>query len=144
MMHLVRRAFTSLVPGEVSIEDLNIVQSVLLPREFELWLNMNNADRQHSLTVLRRFESFCPVATVDERRAALLHDIGKTASGLSWLMRVFATLVGPNGERFRLYHDHERIGVEMLQGTSADRTLELLMGNCSDDVGHALKRADDI
>jgi putative nucleotidyltransferase with HDIG domain len=128
----------------VSVEDLKTVQSILLPSEYALWITMNNADCQHSLTVLRRFELFCPVASMDERRAALLHDIGKTASDLSWLMRVLATVVGSHGERFRRYHDHERIGVEMLQGVSTDRTLELLMGDCVDDVGRALKRADNI
>ena len=45
---------------------------------------------------------------------ALLHDVGKLESGLGTLARVVATIVGPRTARFRRYHDHERIGADLL------------------------------
>jgi len=87
---------------------------------------------------------FYPPAKRTEQAAALLHDIGKTVSDLGWLMRIIATLVGPRGVRFAMYHDHENLGVQMLQGISEQRTLDLIGGSV-DDVGMvALRNADNI
>ena len=118
--------------------------TVLNSDEMKLWQSMQGRDQSHSLIVLERFERLCPVATQTEKAAALLHDLGKTRSGLGWFMRILATLVGSRGERFAEYHDHERIGAEMLQQISDERTIELVGGKAIDSVAVALRDADDI
>jgi hypothetical protein len=54
-----------------------------------------------------------------------------------------ATIVGPRTARFRSYHDHERIGMEMLADAgSAIATIELVRGQGR--AAAALHAADDI
>lgn len=115
-----------------------------MPREFEIWLEMANRDKVHSIEVLRRFDASMPGAPVEARRAALLHDVGKVVSDLNWPLRVVATVVGRKGERFRSYHDHEALGLAMLQGVSDSETLSFLAGEGGDDVVRALRAADDV
>lgn len=143
MFHLIKRAVTSFRPRTISDSEMELVRATLLPGEFLLWQEMSHADRAHSLDVLSRFVNLEPAASVEEQRAALLHDIGKTASGLSWALRVVATIVGPRGGRFRRYHDHEEIGARMLSGVSTARTIELVSG-CDDAVARSLQKADNI
>ena len=142
LLHLSKRAlssFSNRAPHEV---DRAI--AVLNSDEMKLWLSMQGRDQAHSLVVLSRFEKFCPAATQSEKAAALLHDLGKTRSGLGWFMRIAATLVGSRGLRFAEYHDHERIGAEMLRAISDPRTIELVGGKAVDAVATALREADDI
>lgn len=69
-----------------------------------------------------------PSASPPELRAALLHDIGKIAAPLSTTMRVVATFVGSRTAAFRAYHDHEAIGLQLLENRSDPRTIQLLRG----------------
>jgi hypothetical protein len=113
-----------------------------MPAELELWRQLPVADRRHSIEVARRFQSMGQW-TRDETAGALLHDIGKLRSGLGTWIRVVATVVGPRTERFRLYHDHERIGADMLTAAgSAEVTVDLLRG--TGRASPALMAADDI
>lgn len=130
--------------GPLGPEDIAKVGEVLSPGEFELWRSMQPRDCRHSLVVLERFRAIRPAATRAEEAAALLHDVGKVASGLGWMARVVATLVGPRGGRFALYHDHERIGAAMLEPISDRRTVELVAGSVDDEARRDLCRADDI
>jgi hypothetical protein len=61
------------------------------------------------------------------------------------LMRVCATLVGPRTKRFRLYHQHEEIGVTMLRhaGSHAD-VIAVLNQTCNAEVAAAFRSADNI
>ncbi len=60
---------------------------------------------------------------------ALLHDVGKGQSDLGTFGRVAATVIGPRTKRFRLYHDHEALGIELLRDAGSDpATLALLDG----------------
>lgn len=146
--HLVRRAAGSIrndAPGDDAVA---VAAGVLTAAEFDLWCAMAGRDQRHSLVVLGRFDGLCPAATRAERAAALLHDVGKTASALGWTMRVVATVLGAfglrPGRRFREYHDHERIGAQMLRGISDDRTIGLVGGTANDETAAALRRADDV
>jgi hypothetical protein len=156
--HLARRFVKSLSTRAPSPEDLAWVALMLLPGELTLWHRLGNADRRHSIEVARRFAAALgesprdDIAAAlgesprDDIAAALLHDIGKVASGMGTLSRVLATLVGPRTTRFRAYHDHERLGLELArQAGSSAGTLELL-AKTSDrhDVLAALRQADDI
>jgi predicted HD phosphohydrolase len=106
---------------------------------------MSVADRSHAITVARRFGAMLPGATREALAAALLHDVGKVASNLGSTARVVATIVGPRGERFRRYHDHEALGIEMCRKAgSAKFTLDLLEGHGPPRQLLALRNADHL
>lgn len=145
--HLVRRFVGALRARPPSPADEAWVDAHLLEGERRLWIRLGDADRAHSLLVARRFVAEAPDAPRAAVAAALLHDIGKVDGDLGTFGRVVATLVGPRGERFRRYHEHEAIGLALLREAGSDPlTLALL------DTGieapepwrAALERADAI
>jgi HD domain len=140
--HLLKRALSSFSNAEP--REITTALDVLSPAEFELWQTMQGRDKTHSLAVLQRFDEICPAALRAERAAALLHDVGKTFANLGWLARIVATITGPRGFRFHLYHDHENLGAQMLSGISDDRTITLVAGTATDHVMVALRSADQI
>ena len=55
--------------------------------------------------------------------------VGKVVSRLGTIQRTVATAVGPRTRRFRQYHDHERLGVDLLVAAgSTTSTIELARG----------------
>lgn len=144
--HLVRRFALSLSRRPPSAADVAWAGSLLTPAEFELWSSMERADRRHTLQVAHRFQERRPSADRDEMAAALLHDVGKLRCGLGTFGRVAATVVGPHTRRFRVYHDHEQIGVEMLAaiGASAETTALIDGTSTRADALAALRAADNI
>jgi hypothetical protein len=131
--HLARRFFGALRPGGPSPADRAWVESVLDPGEFALWARQPGHDQRHSAGVARQVEAALaggPHAG-DTRwlACALLHDIGKLASGLGIPARVLATLVGraTGGavadweerpglrRRIALYLRHPELGGDMIQ-----------------------------
>ena len=144
VLHLIRRAVSSLRNHPVDQQSRDTASAVLLPVEFEMWSRMQNRDQRHSLAVLARFDALLPSAGRAERAAALLHDVGKSASNLGWLMRVIATVVGPRTRRFAEYADHEAIGARMLSGVSDELTVLLVSGRAVGHVADALRAADEI
>lgn len=99
-------------------------------------------DRRHSIEVARRFATVRPAADRIELAGALLHDVGKTASGLGTFGRVLATVVGPRTRRLRDYHDHEAIGAALAAAVGSDRhTVALIRGE--GPAAHDLQAADD-
>lgn len=144
LWHLVKRAVTSFSNDPLSGADVERVERILTLQEFEMWWTMSPRDQRHSLQVHERLMRFYPPAKRTEQAAALLHDLGKTVSGLGWFLRIVATIVGSRGSRFAMYHDHENLGVQMLQGISEQRTLNLIGGIADDQVMVALRQADEI
>jgi putative nucleotidyltransferase with HDIG domain len=104
------------------------------------------ADQRHSIEVARRFSAILAEAQREDMAAALLHDVGKLASGLGTFARVAATLVGPRSGRLRQYHDHERLGAEMLRTAGSSPETIALVANTSlrGDVAAALRHADHV
>jgi response regulator RpfG family c-di-GMP phosphodiesterase len=145
LFHLVKRFTSSWSRKDVTEDELNIVRSLLTASEFNLWNQFSIADRRHSVEVAQRFAVLLPGASREQRAGVLLHDIGKIQSNLSTLMRVGATLVGPRTKRFRLYHQHEEIGVTMLRhaGSHAD-VIAVLNQSCNAEVAAAFRAADNI
>jgi len=145
VFHLVKRFTSSWSRKDVTEDELNMVRSLLTASEFNLWNQFSIADRRHSVEVAQRFAVLLPGASREQRAGVLLHDIGKIQSNLSTLMRVGATLVGPRTKRFRLYHQHEEIGVTMLRhaGSHAD-VIAVLNQSCNAEVAAAFRSADNI
>ena len=140
--HLARRFIASLSRREPSIADNAWVDSQLLEGESRLWHRMSAADRRHSITVARRFDSSGSWSR-DEIAGALLHDIGKLESNLGTVRRTVATIVGARTQRFRRYHDHESLGAEMLAAAgSSEITVDLVRGKGL--AASALAEADNI
>ena len=146
LLHLTKRFVLALDRRELSQSNFDSVRDLLLPREFELWLNMPMIDQKHSLLVMRRFLGRLPNAEVAAVRASLLHDVGKTKSNLGVCGRVTATIVGRRGERFSMYHDHETIGAKILREIGSDETTwRLVVGESANpEILQALHEADDI
>ncbi len=141
--HLARRFATSLSRQEPSAADRDWAVAHLLAEEAALWSRMAVQDRRHSVLVARRFVAIVGEPSREEVAGALLHDVGKVECGLGTWGRVAATIVGPRGRRFRQYHDHERIGAELLTAAgSAPETVELVQGR--GERAGALGAADDV
>ena len=134
--HLARRFFGSLRPGGPPPSDEEWVAGVLGEGELGLWRRMSNADRRHAVGVARRVErALGDEATAPVLAAALLHDVGKTVSGLGTYGRVVATLsgaaAGPSTaaawsegrgftRRVGLYLRHAELGGDLLELAGAD------------------------
>ena len=122
-----------------------LVQSVLSLNEMHLWTKSAREDQQHSLVVLKRLLNIMPDAGQAAQAAALLHDIGKIESDLGTFLRVVATVVGPRTKRFAKYHDHEQIGLKMLEEAgSSPEIIALVSGNGDPKLVAILALADDI
>ena len=147
--HLIRRFFTSLSKRFPTTKDIAWVNETLIANEFELWNRMRPHDQRHSIEVARRFIELNPVFTRDQVAAGLLHDIGKVESELGVMGRVIATIVGAKGLKFRKYHNHEFIGLNLCRdaGSSAE-TLRLLDWSTkesrNDPIVKLLHQADQI
>jgi hypothetical protein len=138
--HLVKRFFGSLRPGGPPAADEAWVATVLLPAEHELWTQMPGADRRHAVGVTRRVEvALGDEATRPVLAAALLHDVGKTVSGLGTYGRVVATLSGKVAghdmavawtetrgftRRVGQYLEHPRLGGDLLGIAGSDPLTE--------------------
>ena len=125
--HLAARFFGSLSSAPPAVADEVWAEDHLLPAEISLWRRMSNQDRRHSAIVARRFVGLRPGATRAEIAGALLHDVGKIECGLGTWGRVAASIVGGRTERFRVYHDHERIGADLAAAAGSDSaTVDLI------------------
>jgi hypothetical protein len=138
--HLVRRFFGSLRPGGPKRSDDAWARAQLLPAEMELWIKMPNPDRRHAVGVAHEvLRSLGHEATRPVLAAALLHDVGKTVSGLRTNGRVVATLAGMAAGRARagawtaghgftrkvgLYLQHPQLGGDLLALAGADPLTE--------------------
>lgn len=144
LLHLAKRAWTSIDNRPVPYQFVETAERILNSEEFELWWSMEPRDQAHSIVVLERFLAIIPYAKREEQAAALLHDIGKTSVKLGWTLRVIATIVGPRGTKFRAYHEHEALGLSILQSISHERTLALLDGTAEEKFVEALRVADNV
>ncbi len=144
--HLSRRFIGALSQTAPTRGDYAWALGFLLPGEVDLWEQLGNADQRHSIEVARRFAAALGESPRDEMAGALLHDIGKVAVDLGTFGRVLATIVGPRTRSFRIYHDHEQIGIELLRRAgSTNATLALLDGSTLRlDALAALRHADNV
>jgi hypothetical protein len=140
----------------------------MLERETELWRAMPGPDRRHAVAVAHRVErALGNEATRPVLAAALLHDVGKTVSGLRTFGRVVATLAGRRAgpgyaramsnetgmiRKIGLYLRHPELGGDLLALAGSDQlTVTWTREHHKPEeswtldpaVAHALKSADD-
>jgi hypothetical protein len=125
-------------PGPPSQADELWARSHLGVGEQAIWRLMGNPDRRHGIGIGRAVVGVLgPDADRPVVAAALLHDCGKTVSGLRTPARVAATIVwsvvdssrarlwagGPAPVRRRLgqYRLHPDLGADLLERAGADR-----------------------
>jgi hypothetical protein len=161
-LHLTRRFFGSLRPGGPSSTEVAWVHGQLLDAERSLWDAMSGPDRRHSAGVARRVErALGSSATRPVLAAALLHDSGKSDSGLRTGGRVAATLWAAARGRARAaagkgrtarYLRHDVIGAQLLERAGSDpltiawtreHHLPRDRWTVPLEVGSALEAADD-
>jgi HD domain len=163
-------------PGGPPAADEAWAESQLLEGERSLWRTMPSADRRHAVGVARRVDEALARDTgeagdtVDRRpvlAAALLHDVGKTVSGLGTYGRVIATLSAAVGGRDQaeawsttrgftrnvgLYLRHPELGADQLALAGSDpltvawareHHLPAERWTVPPDLGEILKTADD-
>lgn len=96
--HLAGRFVRAHRPGPVSPADRAFVAAALTGPELALWERLPAFDHHHTVEVARRVEAaLAGTAHAGDGRwlaAALLHDVGKLASGFGIYARVLATLAG--------------------------------------------------
>lgn len=166
--HLAKRFATSMWPAPVRAADERWAAEVLIPGELDLWRRMSRADRRHAAGVARRVQrALGDAATRPVLAAALLHDVGKVASGLGTLARVPATLAGMAAGRSMaelwstkrgftratgLYLRHAELGADMLAVAGSDpltvawareHHLPAERWTLPTELAEALKSADD-
>ena len=167
--HLARRFIGSLRPGGPSPIDVAWVNSVLSDGERPIWSAMSGPDRRHSVVVARDVDRRLGGAERAVLAAALLHDSGKTVSGLRTPSRVAATVMLRVGrpdaaalaERAELggwrgrvarYALHPELGARRLEEAGSDpitvawtREHHLPASACTIDgrIAEVLRAADD-
>ena len=150
LVHLARRFVGALGSHEPASADEAWVRSVLDDGEHRLWQRQPAADRRHAIGVARS-------VPVELAAAALLHDVGKTVSGLGPFGRVGATVLGWTGARrwrgrVGDYLRHDALGADLLRAAgsteltiawAAEHHLPPDRWTVPPEIGAALKAADD-
>lgn len=118
LRHLAGRFFGALSPAGPSSEDEAWAIGWLLPGEQALWHQMSGPDRRHAVGVARATVALLDDGGPAPNRAvvasALLHDVGKVASGLGTWTRAAVTAVALVVGRSRLAG-----GAETIDGAAA-------------------------
>ena len=131
-------------------------KSVLTPEEYELYREMDVRDRHHARLVARAVQERAPEASSALLRAALLHDVGKSAAPYRAWERIFVHLYAPpvpaapplTGLRgmWQRHRHHALYGAEMIRRAGGDeRVAELVERHHQPggDLEAALLRAVD-
>lgn len=173
LRHLVGRLSRSLWPGGPGIAGEAWARQWLSPVEAKVWEEMSGPDRRHGVTVARRVAAELGNADGagvprNALAAALLHDAGKTESGLGVFGRSAATVLGLVNGRRRVadwserragwlaaagrYAAHDEIGARLLEEAGSDplvvawareHHLPEREWSVEEPIGSVLKQADD-
>ena len=117
MAHLVRRFFGFITARPLTPSEQLWVSDALGAKLRRLFYEQQHQDQRHAVDVALR------AGDGRLREAALLHDVGKSASGLGAFARSLATLWSLTGlpvwGRWRTYLRHGELGAAMLERAGA-------------------------
>ncbi|MCL5256834.1 MAG: HDIG domain-containing protein [Chloroflexi bacterium] len=151
------RQFSDALHATVDSDETGLVRSVLTETEQDLFFRMPLADQRHSLDV---FYSLVSRGHMERPllKAALLHDVGKTANhrSIGVITRSLAVLANALSPRltsllssskesswrygFFLHRTHERRSAEMLQRAGTDEATITLVENHEHGAGSPLAK----
>ena len=117
VFHLAKRFFGYVTSNPPTAGELDAVRGQLSGDLYDLFVTMNLEDQRHAIEVANRIDDDALM------EAALLHDVGKSASDVGAMGRSFATIAGalsiPVSGSWRLYLDHGEVGASMLHDAGA-------------------------
>ena len=117
MFHLARRFFGYVTSNPPTVGELDTVRDQLSEDLYDIFVRMNLEDQRHAIEVANRIDDDALI------EAALLHDVGKSASDVGALGRSCATIARalsiPVSGSWRMYLDHGEIGASMLEAAGA-------------------------
>ncbi len=124
------RTLMALLPALARPDDL-FAETLLSETEYDLYETMDVRDRAHACAVTRQLLARYPDASPVLRRAALLHDVGKTSVRYNPWLRILAALYTPRyvapeprlgGVRgaWQLKRHHDRYGAALILGAGGD------------------------
>ena len=120
LAHLVRRFFGFLTARPLAPSEQRFVHDALSPELARLFSRQRVEDQRHAMDMAKRV---APRPELVE--AALMHDVGKVASGLGAIGRSLATIGGvariPLPTDWTVYLEHGPIGAAMLEASGAGR-----------------------
>ncbi|HSO93324.1 MAG TPA: hypothetical protein VLS53_02490 [Candidatus Dormibacteraeota bacterium] len=147
--------------ARVSPAEISKVQTILGSGLVGFFLELPVNDQRHGLDVLATIERTVPDPSPILRKAALLHDMGKTGAALTVLERsltVFLGALSPRllravlrlrpglARRHAIYLDHARIGSERLRAAGAGELAMVIAEHHApkprSEAATALQRAD--
>lgn len=174
-VHRAKRFFASLTGNAPGTEDTEWAEGWLNDREVAAFRRMPVADRRHGTAVARAVVAHLDRLGLDEEDpearwvvvAALLHDVGKSVTGLGTYGRVVATLSGWVGghdmaaswadtrgftRKVGLYLQYQQLGADLLAMAGSDPRVVAWAAQHHDpeeswtvpvDAGRLLQEADD-
>ncbi|MCI0679110.1 MAG: hypothetical protein L0Z63_08750 [Actinobacteria bacterium] len=118
--HLAHRFFEVLRAKPLDAEEEALAKSWLDDGLWALFTGQQTADQRHGFHAGAKLRN---VGRPDLAVAAMLHDVGKTASRLGVIGRsvatVLMTLRAPMSPRMRMYRDHGELGARTLETAGA-------------------------
>jgi hypothetical protein len=137
----VRRFLGYLFASPLDPAEQGRVAATLRPRLLTLFYSQSTQDQRHALEVADRLGSAEHLT-----EAALLHDVGKTISGLGVIQRSMVTLWTATGlplwGTWHQYVDHGAIGAAMLASAGASKTSVLFARSHPGPVPEGVSRSD--
>jgi hypothetical protein len=132
------RTLTAFVPCLAHPDDA-YAKGLLSDAEYRLYMRMDVRDRAHGYAVARRLVARYPDASLELRRAALLHDVGKLGARYNPLLRILVALYTPQsivpaprlrGLRgaWQLKRHHDSYGEALIRASGGEARVAEIVG----------------
>ncbi|HEX7021619.1 MAG TPA: HD domain-containing protein [Trueperaceae bacterium] len=131
------RTLVGFVPALARADDV-YAESLLSPAEYRLYLQMDPRDRHHACLIAKTLCRKVPTASPELLRAALLHDVGKSAVPYRAWERIAVHIYTPGNlppeprvrglrRAWQVHRFHDRYGAEMIRAAGgSERVAEIV------------------